>query len=269
MVRRLAVCVLVGTLGLGIAPRPASAAPARVVTGSHYRCMYHCDERGHRVEDSPRPQASGRRTLAQTAATTPPKSTFCRRNAPDAAGPPVTFVDRLMSWLYAAFCTSPAAQPAAAPAQPPVPPLVGQPAPAPAPAPPPVPAPVLKPPGLKFPPIQWPPILQPPIGHIPPPPGTQPPPATQPPPTTGKPGPWWPPSRGWPDRHGSSGWGGQGWGHHDGGWGQRDPRRHDDDDRWDCRKKRDHDDDRREHRQKRDHEDRSERRKQRDWDGWR
>src|ERR1041385_2894279 len=136
MVRRLAVCVLVGTLGLGVAPRPAAAAPARVVTGSHYRCMYRCDERGQRFGESPPPQPSGRRTLAQTTTPTPPaKSTFCQRAAPDPATAPVTFADRLLSWLYAAFCTSPTAQPAPAPASPPAPPPVMQPAPAPAPAP--------------------------------------------------------------------------------------------------------------------------------------
>lgn len=287
MVRRFAVCVLVGTLGLGVAPRPAAAAPARVVTGNHYRCMYHCDERGQT-----RPPKSGRRSLAQTTTTPPATSTFCQRNAPAQANPQASFADMLVSWLYAAFCTSPTAQPAAAPAQPTAPqPVVQPPAVQPPAVQPPVKPPVLKPPGLTFPPIQFPPILKPPTGQ-------PPPPTNQPPPMTGKPGPWWPFPSGPPNNNGPSGWGyhgggwgdhGGGWGHHDGGqdredgWEHREKRdhgdayrwecrtkRHDDAYRWDCRKKRGHDDDdRREHRHKRDHDNDRERRKKRDRDDWR
>jgi hypothetical protein len=243
MFRRFAVCVLVGALGLGVAPRPAAAAPDRGASDSHYRCMYHCDERAHLFEDTPRRPTSGRRSLAQT--TTTQKSTFCQRTAPDPTNPladPSTLADRILSWLYSAFCTSPTAQPA--------------PAPMPQAGPPPVGLPVPKPPPPKPPPPTAPPMPLPPPSN----------PA----------GGWWPFPSSWPHSHGPSwgyGWPNSGpswWNHHawwnrDDGWGwghddgwDHDGRDRDDDDRWEHHKKRHHDDD-----------DRSEHHRKRDRDDWR
>ena len=271
MIRRFAVCVLVGAVGLGVAARPVAAAPERIVTGSHYRCMYHCDERAHLFEDTAPTQESRPRSLAQTA--TQPKSTFCRRTAPDPANPVTNLsalADRVLSWLYSAFCTSPTAQPAAAPllqaglppagllpARPqPAQPLPAQPLPAPA----------------------------PPL----------------PPPTMGKPTGWWPFPSGWSSsssgptwwKHHDSwtdhdwwnpdGWWdhrnwwerNDGWDHHD--WWQHDWWDRDDgwdrDDRGEQRKSRDHDDDdrwRRHEKRQHDDDDRWKRRKQRDRADWR
>jgi hypothetical protein len=62
MVRRLVVSVVVGALTLGIAPHQAFAAGGGRRSGfdDHYRCMYHCQERGgsFRPLAEPTPAAS-------------------------------------------------------------------------------------------------------------------------------------------------------------------------------------------------------------------
>jgi hypothetical protein len=245
MIRRFAVCVLVGTLGLGVAPRPAFAARDRVVTGNHYRCMYHCDQRAHLFEDAPQQPTSGHGSLAQTMTT--PKSGFCRHAAPDPNNPPAnppTLADRLLSWLYSAFCTSPTALPAPAP--------LPQAGPPPAQIPPPKPPPPAGPPPAGPRSTAWPPPF--------------PPAPARPwpwPPTGGQPGGWPHFTMPWPQSHGPFWW--DPWDR----WDHEDP--WDDDDRWDYRVRRDHDaDDREHHKRDRDDDDREHRKDgHRDDDDWR
>jgi len=301
MVRRFAVCVLVGAVALGVAPRPAGAVSERGVTDDHYRCMYHCDERAHLFEDTAPPQESRPGSLAQT--TIQPKSTFCQRTAPDPANPVTnvsTLADRLLSWLHSAFCTSPTAQPAASPFRQagfPLPLLLPtSPRPAPAPTPAPVTVPPSRPPTMGKPSGWWPWPF--PSGG----PGSSGPSLWNRRPSRG--GSWW---DGW-SSGGPSGWDGHDswddhdpwdhgdwwnhdwWGHDDGGdpddrwehpkrrdhddddrWEHNEKRRQDDDDRSEHRKKRDHDDDDREHRKRRDHDDDDwwKSRQERDGDDWR
>jgi hypothetical protein len=222
MVRRFAVSVLVGVLALVVAPRPASAAHDRVVTGNHYRCMWHCDERAHLFQDTQHPSKPSRpRSLAQT--TTQPKSTFCQRAAPDPANPPAnppTLADKILRWLYSAFCTSPTAQPA------------------------PVPMPSAGPPPV-LPPSGW------PVPHAP----GRPLPFPDP----GRPAAGGPILFPWPHHGGPFWWGHHHWDHDD-RWDdddrwERRKRHHDDDDRWERRKRHHDDDDRWERRKRRDHDD--------------